>query len=133
MSLKSVNLPEGMTILSNDVFNGCFSLTSVKLPSTLQTIGGQAFMGCSRLTEISIPKDIVTIETYTFANYTNLAKVYFLGHIENLNQSCFNNCKDDIVFSYVGSIAEWKLVKKNLIWCTAKNKLIKCSDGDVNS
>lgn len=64
-ALKSVNLPEGITVLNGHVFGMCQSLTSVTLPSTLTTIGNYAFMGTS-LEEIAIPNGVTTIGSGAF-------------------------------------------------------------------
>ena len=36
--ITTITIPEGVTSIGDDCFNGCSSLTSVQLPSTLKSI-----------------------------------------------------------------------------------------------
>lgn len=55
VNITSIIIPEGVTILGDEVFRNCTSLKSVSFPSTLETIGSNVFMGCPNLEEVSIP------------------------------------------------------------------------------
>ena len=66
--LTSIVIPEGVTVVGDNAFNGCAALASVTLPSTLTTIGSSAFGSCTALTSISIPSAVTSIGDYAFAN-----------------------------------------------------------------
>ena len=65
-SLKSIVIPEGVTILENNVFYGS-GLKSVTLPSKLKSIGNYAFTSTD-LTEIQIPETVTEIGAGAFQN-----------------------------------------------------------------
>jgi hypothetical protein len=39
----SISLPSTLTVLPDDIFNGCTSLTTVVIPSTVTSIGNVIF------------------------------------------------------------------------------------------
>lgn len=50
--LTSVIVQEGVTTISEHVFNGCADLTTITIPNSLTTIGGYAFANCSQLNDV---------------------------------------------------------------------------------
>lgn len=55
-ALRTVMIPEGVTMLGQRSFQGCSELTSIDIPSTVTSIANDAFMGCARLRDINIHK-----------------------------------------------------------------------------
>ena len=51
-NLKVVNIPNGLTHLSDAAFDGCSSLTSIVLPKSVEYIYRKAFANCSELTDV---------------------------------------------------------------------------------
>lgn len=64
MSLTEITIPESVTAIEKDDFYGC-KLTSLVLPAGLKTIGNEAF-GFLPLTEITIPASVTQIGEYVF-------------------------------------------------------------------
>ena len=64
--VERVTLPEGLTNIQKEAFNGCFALRSVSLPESLQSIGDSAFDWCRSLTEITLPEGLRTIGCHAF-------------------------------------------------------------------
>lgn len=71
--IRSVVVPEGVTIIGSATFRGCKSLRSVSLPSTLRYIGSSAFEGCVSLQEIELPQGIKSIGGHAFERCENLS------------------------------------------------------------
>lgn len=65
-SLKSIEIPEGVTYIGDNTFFNCESLTSIKLPSTLRRIGDHAFAHCKSLESITLPPSLEYIDSYAF-------------------------------------------------------------------
>ena len=59
--LESVVIPEGVTVISEEMFWFCKCLTNVTFPSTLTRIEHDAFAYCSALQEINIPSSVISI------------------------------------------------------------------------
>lgn len=51
-SLKTLEIPNGVTSIAPDAFQGCQSLTSITIPHSVTNIGYNTFLGCSALTTI---------------------------------------------------------------------------------
>ena len=51
-SLTSIHIPDGVTSIGNDAFDGCRGLTSVTLPKSISTIYDDAFFACNRLSTV---------------------------------------------------------------------------------
>ena len=60
-SLQHIVIPDGITSLGANEFNGCRNLQSLKLPRTVTSIGSWAFLACSL-------KDVYIEDLYAFCN-----------------------------------------------------------------
>ena len=90
---------------SNDVTceNGAFQdckIKSIKLPNTISVIGAGAFYGCDSLNHVDLPNSIIQIGAAAFANCGNISEIYLPETIKNLGSSTqygfrsyvFGNC-----------------------------------------
>ena len=74
-SLKSMMLPEGITMLTGAAFGNCTALESVTLPETLEIIGSGCFYNCLALKNITIPASVTTINENAFLNCVGLTSI----------------------------------------------------------
>lgn len=61
-----LEIPEGVTSISEYAFSGCDAITSVTLPDGLTSIGGNAFEYCSGISSIAIPDSVTSIGSWAF-------------------------------------------------------------------
>ena len=73
--LKSITIPESVTHISDDAFEGCTGLTSITIPESVTNIGYDAFRGCTSLASITIPKSVSFIGSNAFNGCTSLASI----------------------------------------------------------
>lgn len=68
---------EGKPILSISAmsFQSCISLKSLEIPDSVSLIGYQAFANCINLKTVTIPDNAITIASDAFAGCTNIEKV----------------------------------------------------------
>ena len=64
-SLKSLTLPERVSVIGEYAFYDCRSLSDINIPSEVTSIGESAFYNCA-LTDVSIPKGITEIMSWSF-------------------------------------------------------------------
>ena len=92
-SLKGVVIPETVTSIGNNAFQGCTNLTSVTFkgaPSTI-TVGNNAFQNCVNLKSINLPA-AKTIGSLAFDSCTSLEKISLEFGTEQIGDWCFRNC-----------------------------------------
>lgn len=75
-TLKTVNLPNSITSISNDAFLGCNGLTSLTIPIAVTSIKSGAFCLCSGLKSLIIPNSVNSIGDAAFDYCTGLTSVY---------------------------------------------------------
>ena len=77
-TMTKVVIPEGVTIIRYDAFDGCYALTDITFPSTLHTIADNAFRNCGKNAQETVcyclPDNLTAIEgivnSYNYA-FTN--------------------------------------------------------------
>ena len=106
-SLKSITIPEGVTSIWNDAFNGCQSLTSVKMPQTLKYLGERTFYGCSKLDDIALGK-IRSCGSEAFSRCENLTAIDLVS-MASIGREAFRGCTGlkNVVLGNVASFGSY--------------------------
>lgn len=73
--LRTVLLPNTLTVIGENAFKECSSLTEIHFPASLTSIGEDAFSDCFSLTEIHLPVSLTLIEMAAFYECSSLTKV----------------------------------------------------------
>lgn len=110
-------IPEGVTIIPQNLFILRTDVTSVKLPNGLEEIGDKAFYGCSSMKELNIPASVYNIGNYSFNGCTQLKTIIFEDGTETLSvgakstssplAALFDDCPLDSV--YLGRNLSYKV------------------------
>ena len=90
--LKTLIIPESITIIGGSAFSGCRNLKSVIIPNSVSKIGGSAFSDCTSLTSISIPESITEIATGLFSKCTSLKEIIIPKSVTSIGASAFMGC-----------------------------------------
>lgn len=75
--LTVIELPKGLTEISDKMFYSCTTLEEIAIPSTVTKIGKEAFSGCQAISEIIIPNSVESIGTQAFYNCKALKTITF--------------------------------------------------------
>jgi len=70
--LQEINLPDGITSISNNAFQNCTNLALTALPDGVTNINNNAFQNCTNLALIALPDGITSIGGSAFAGCTLL-------------------------------------------------------------
>lgn len=94
--LKSISIPDSVTIINQNAFNGCTGLVNVWLSPTsnLSSIGAGAFRSCTALISIFIPNSVRIIYESAFYICTSLSSVTFGDNpgLKYIDSQAFKRC-----------------------------------------
>jgi len=95
-SLKTVQLPEGMTYVGKHAFHECRNLSAVAFPSTLTFIDEYAFY-MSPLVSVSLPEHLISIGKYAFGyneyiKGSSLTELRIPSSLESIGAGAFQYC-----------------------------------------
>ncbi len=80
-AIKSVIIPNTVTIIGNDAFYDCYALTSVTIGNSVTSIGDEAFEDCRSLTSVTIPNSVTSIGSRAFLNCSSLTSPVYNAHV----------------------------------------------------
>ncbi len=90
--IKSIDIPDNVSVIDNRAFYNCKSLEYVDFPSDLTIIDGEAFYGCTALKEAKIPDGVTTIGEGAFAECTSLTCLELPYELRTIGRAAFFNC-----------------------------------------
>ncbi len=90
--LESVQLPEGITEIGNQVFGSAEQLLTINLPISLTTIGARAFSRCCKLNNVTLPENLTVIGQEAFFQNESLTKISIPLSVGDIGFGAFSNC-----------------------------------------
>ena len=103
-------IPDGVTHIADDAFQGNRKVTSIILPNSVTSIGVSAFAGCSRLETITIPNSVTSIGEQAFSSCSKLKSIVIPDSVTSIGKQAFWGCtglKNITIPDSVTSIGEW--------------------------
>lgn len=127
MTLEKVVIPDSITSLPADIFNGCINLKEVLLPGSLTAIPDRAFYGCYALTKITPGEAISEIGKEAFA-FSGVEELEFGDALKNIGDQAFSYCGslryvdlgDGVESIGAGAFKQCKMLKKIIIPVSVK-------------
>ena len=90
--VRALEIPNGVTTISDYAFYDYAALTSVTIPDSVTTIGEDAFICCDGLTSVTIPDSVTTIGDTAFYWCYNLRSVTIGSSVATIGDYAFYNC-----------------------------------------
>ena len=129
VTLESLTIEDGVTVIPSYAFSGCTSLTSLVLPASLETVGERAFYECSSLASLIILEDseLTSIEDYAF--YECALRELVIPVPTALGWSVFgyNEKLTNATITVSGTIPEYEI----FMGCDALDTVTLVGDGPV--
>ncbi|MBQ7646871.1 MAG: leucine-rich repeat protein, partial [Clostridia bacterium] len=91
-NLKKITLPDSLRRIGMLAFAGCVSLEEIVIPDDIEYIGMGAFSGCEQIKHIKIPEKINYIEALMFAECTSLESVELHDNVSGIGSRAFSGC-----------------------------------------
>jgi hypothetical protein len=91
-SLASISIPNGVTIISDNAFQNCYSLGFVNIPRNVRFINSNIFRNCQSLGSVSIPSSVTTISGNAFCGCHSLGSVSIPSSVTTISGNAFQLC-----------------------------------------
>lgn len=115
-SLKTVDMAEGVTMISDHMFDGCPKLEEFSLPSTMKSIGVMAFFECDVLPTLTLPEGLESIDRYAFSRCNAFTEVVIPSTCLTLGKGIF--CSADNLHAVTFPEALTELPAETFSYCT---------------
>ena len=128
-NINNIVIPNTVTNIDTNAFEGCSNLQSVTLSTNLIAIGSSAFKGCGSLGSITIPSSVQYIDDEAFKNCSSLSSVTVNRRITsttNLGENAFDGCNNNLkIIVPTNRVAEYK---NKEYWSSYRNKIMPFKD-----
>ena len=91
--ITGVNIPDSVTSLGEDAFEGCEKLTRAALPGSLTRIPDNCFKNCTALKTLALENGVVTIGRSAFENCPSLTSLFVPSSVTELEKRAFAECR----------------------------------------
>ena len=108
-SLKKITLPETITRIHYQAFNGCYNLGSVIIPGNIKHIAEEIFARSS-VSRATFLDGILTIPGYTFYDCKNLGSVIIPVSVKEIAAYAFSGCSDLTDVYFGGTHEQWQSI-----------------------
>ncbi|MBP9988340.1 MAG: leucine-rich repeat domain-containing protein [Ruminococcus sp.] len=102
---KNTVIPDTVTGIGDDAFNGSSNLKSIKLPESLLKIGSSAFYGTG-LENVVLPSKITELPSYLFRS-CSLKTIVIPENVSIIKGSVFEYCSSLTDVYYCGTKEQW--------------------------
>ena len=91
-TIKSIVIPDSVTIIGQRAFYECSRLTSVTISDSVKRIGERAFYYCYDLESVTIGNGVTAIDSSAFYFCTSLTSITIPDSVTSIGNSAFSFC-----------------------------------------
>ena len=114
-NLKSIKIPDTISIINEGAFEDCTSLTAISLGDNVKYIYGFAFKGCSSLQTVNFGRSVSEIGGYAFYDCPKIKMVNYRASKYAKNVAFINVGNDDLLN------AKWNYLENGEFYGTTTN------------
>ncbi len=113
-SLENITIPDSVTEIGEYAFYNCKSLKSIIIPNSVTSIGHRAFFFCSSLTSIIIPNSVTSIGHRAFYYCSSLTSVTIPNSVTEIGEGAFSGYSSLASITVDPSNSSYKSIDGNL-------------------
>ena len=91
-SMRSITIPEGVTIIADNAFQNCRNLESIIIPDSVSKIGSCSFEYCENLSSAVFGKNVRFIGASAFSDCGSLTNLALPDNVEKIGSLAFAWC-----------------------------------------
>ena len=91
--VREIIIPDAVTKIGENAFEGMENLESVTLGTDVNTIGDYAFYGCPKLKTVHTNEKLTLIEPNAFTDCVSLEEFKFPEGLQRIWENAFKNCR----------------------------------------
>lgn len=91
-ALESITIPDGVTTINSTAFYQCYAIRSISVPNTAISFGNSVFSSCYALQSITIPDGVTSIRTSVFQYCYALQSVTIPDGVTSIGNQAFQSC-----------------------------------------
>lgn len=110
-AVTAIVVEEGITELGNRSFADFGNLVSVELPDTLLVIGEQVFQYCMKLRSVTVPEGVTSLGSFAFQYCPELGHLSLPASLTSIGPSVVSQCFELDHVAYAGTEEEWNAVE----------------------
>ena len=121
--ITHINIPVGVTTITNRAFANNDTITSVTIPNSVTTIDYRAFDNCSNLTTVTISENsqLTTIGSIAFYDCASLTLIFIPNSVTTIGEDAFRNCSNLTIYCEAlskpsGWDSEWNSSNRPVVW-----------------
>ena len=123
--ITKIVIPDSVTSIGYEAFDGCDNLTNVTIPDSVKSIGDYAFYNCYNLTSVTIPDSVTNIGDYVFFGCSCLTNVTIPDSVTSIGSWAFYNCNGLINLTFKGKTLEQVKKIKGYPWGIEDESIIR--------
>ena len=102
------------------MFEGCTSLKSIELPAGITKIEEEAFKDCSSLSKIKLSGKVTEVGNNAFKDCTQLVSAYIPGSVQKIGENAFTGCSLLTIYGTENSYAQIYATEKGIPFSTGE-------------
>ena len=91
-NVRSVTIPDSVTAINANAFQGYSLMETVVIPDTVTVVGDKAFSGCKSLKSVDLPDSVREIGAHAFEDCADLETVILPSSLEKIGALAFSGC-----------------------------------------
>ncbi len=108
-NLTSVTIGTNVLSFGDGVFSHCYYLTRITIPNSVTNLGFSTFFECYSLTNVTIGTGVTTLGFQDFAYCESLTGIYFPGNAPGFDSDVFDGDSAAVVY-YLNGTTGWSVL-----------------------